>query len=602
MTNPKRFRSADRNDAGMPQSSGRRTWNDRYDLVVSTTDSVFTFDPSFPGGVDGSPRQPRLLWAAPGSLFVEKVEEAWTHRTHLADLGKVGGPWGVVLWDPAQGHVLAGDPVGVQPLFCARTSSGQVAVASHLAALVDRLDVDDTLDEEGTLLELLRSTTPDVAHRTPFRSVRRVPWGCALIVGPDGTWRQVRYWDPADLAGPDHSLTPDDCAELLRERIDAAVARLLPTDGTGVGAHVSGGLDCTTVACRANQLLVARGSALVAGYSWSPNVEKVARRGHDERDLLDEVTAQERLVIRTLGYGDDGRWFDDLDPCRYPMSTHNFERYLLPAANLDGVTTLLSGWGGDELASFNGRAVTKRLLRSGQWGEAWRHSEARLRIRAAGPVPVTTQVKAFASDLRNVFTPQRQSPVARFQSAELDRIASVSPLAAQSALQSGVAIAAAADHHAYQLALVNNGHLQHRCGWWFQTGHLFGINYRYPLLDLGVVAASLQLPWWAYRSQGWNRLAFRRAAEVWVPANVVWSVLKSEPALHAVRTDIITNGDGNLAEPRRHRPVHDDAYQRLVDLAQEKRSHGMTEAPDLDLVITRPEAAPAPTGALGARP
>lgn len=556
---------------------------------------VFTFRPNVPPQTDVPHRQPRLLWAAPGSLFVDQVAAAWTRRANLADMATMGGPWGVVLWDPAGAHVVMGDPVGVQPLFCARTSSGRVAVASHLTALVDRSDIDDTLDEEGTLLDLLSVTTPDVAHLTPFTAVRRVPWGCALVVDASGTWRQVRYWEPAELGGPDHSLTPDDCAELLRERIDAAVARLLPTDGQGVGAHVSGGLDCTTVACRANQLLVDRGSKLVAGYSWSPDVERVPRRSHDERDILDEVVAQEGFAVRTIGYGDAGRWFDDLDPCRYPASNHGAESHLLPDARNDGVTTLLSGWGGDELASFNGSTATSHLLRTGRWVEAWRHTSARLGVRNPTPMPRTAVVRAFAGDLRSTFDPRRRATMVRRLPADIDGIAAVSALAATAARQRGARIVAATNHHDYQLALLTNGHLQHRCGWWYQTGRLFGVDYRYPLLDLEVVTAALRLPWWAYRSQGWNRLAYRRAVEQWVPSSVAWNVLKNEPALNVAWSDLLAGGREYMYQRSRHRPVGDAAYQRLVDLTAPQQRAPRVRPPEMDLIITRPEAAPPPT-------
>lgn len=66
---------------------------------------------------------------------------------------------------------------------------------------------------------------------------------------------------------------------------------------------------------------------------------------------------------------------------------------------------------------------------------------------------------------------------------------------------------------------------------WYQTGRLFDVSYRYPLLDLGVVTAALRLPWWAYWSQGWKRVAYRLAVEPWVPASVAWNASKIEPAL-----------------------------------------------------------------------
>lgn len=564
---------------------------------MPATEEVFTFDPAAPPVGSDPDRRPRLLWGAPGSLFLDEVEGAWIQRAATADLGHVTGPWGVVLWDPVGArYVVASDPVGVQPLFCARTSGGRVAVASHLAALVDRPDVDDTLDEEGTLLDLLHASTPEVAHRTPFAAVRRVPWGCALEIDTAGTWRPVRYWDPRNLPGPDRSLTLEDCALLLRERIDTAVARLLPVDGAGVGAHVSSGLDCTALACRANQLLTTRGVTLVAGYSWAPGEQQVPRRMHDERNLIDEVVAQEGFAVRTVADEGAGRWFDDLDPARYPQSTHLRERHILPVAHADGVTTMLSGWGGDELASFNGRAVITHLVRTGRLPSVWRHTSERVRVRATGPVRRGTVARGFAGELRSSLRPTRGpfAPAPRRLPANLDALAAISPLAAEAARRRHAEIVAATDHHAYQLALFTNGHLQHRCGWWYQTGRLWGIDYRYPLLDLDVVTAALRLPWWAYRSEGWNRLAYRRAVEPWLPASVTWNILKNEPALF-----VGALGDRDRSEPyRRHRPVDDDdeAYQRLVDLVRPDADAGSTPRDNLDLILSRPEAAPRPAG------
>ena len=64
-----------------------------------------------------------------------------------------------------------------------------------------------------------------------------------------------------------------------------------------------------------------------------------------------------------------------------------------------------------------------------------------------------------------------------------------------------------------------------------ETGRLMGVEYRYPLLDLEVVEAALQLPWWACRRDGWDRIAFRLAVEPWVPRSVAWNTAKYEPAL-----------------------------------------------------------------------
>ena len=288
-------------------------------------------------------------------------------EVHVDDLAQIAGPWGVVLWDPrASEHLIVVDPVGVQPVYWSRTSTGEFVVASWLDRLLDQPGVDNTIDYEGVLIDSVPGLFgEDVAHRTRFSAVERIPWGRALRVRRDGTTTLEQYWDPRSLPGPDPSLTLADAAELLRERIDAAVRRLIG-DEVHVGGHVSGGLDCTSVTCRGNQVLAESGRSLVAGYSWAPDDGELPRFEDDERVLLDDVATRESMTIRKVQPDESGDWYFDLDPDRYPQTTHFRERFVLPQARKDGVRIMLAGWGGDELASFNGRAVAGDLVRHGK--------------------------------------------------------------------------------------------------------------------------------------------------------------------------------------------------------------------------------------------
>ena len=131
---------------------------------------------------------------------------------------------------------------------------------------------------------------------------------------------------------------------------------------------------------------------------------------------------------------------------------------------------------------------------------------------------------------------------------EVDReIRSMSALAADLRRERFHRFSRTTDPHGFQLALLTGGHLQHRTSGWYQTGELFGIRYRYPLLDLGVVEAALSLPWQAFRSEGWTRVAYRKAAASWVPDEVAWNLHKVEPALFFPPT-----------EPKKPQPAADD--------------------------------------------
>lgn len=562
---------------------------------VGSAREVFDFDPA-PAATLG--REQQLLWAAPGSLFVDRVADAWRRSGRVEDLADVTGPWAVVLWEPRSAeHLIVTDPIGVQPLVWTRTRTGGFVVSSWLDRLLDRPDVDDALDYEGVLFDNTHGLFGDqIRHRTRFAAVSRVPGGRAVRVRRDGSTTLEQYWDPRTLPGPDRSLTLADAADLLRERIDRAVRRLVPVD-IPVGGHVSGGLDCTAVTCRANLVLAESGRSLVAGYSWAPDERAVPRFDGDERSLLDEVAAQESLPIRTVYPDESGDWFFDLDRDRYPQTTHVRERFVLPQARADGVRVMLSGWGGDELASFNGRAVLRSLARRGNAWAVWNQTTQRAKLTATGPVPLGHQLRSFAAAMfeaspdriRDLRHPQRARE-RNAVDAEIDRaLRAVSPLAADTRMERQRAFQRARDHHEFQLALLTGGHLQRRTEGWYQTGRLFDVFYRYPLLDLDVVTAALQLPWQAFRSHGWTRTAFRMAIEPWVPASVAWNTTKTEPALTAPPERIAIERGPLVA--RSWRP-QDRCYQDMLELAGRADNMRSLSAFAPSPVRGRPDAAP----------
>lgn len=539
------------------------------------------------------------MWAADGSLAVDAVAQGWT-RGRLSALRRVAGPWAVAVWDPdSHETLLVADPMGLLPLFWASTAEGILVADSWLARLVDRHDVDEALDYEGILLDqgggFLRG--PSVAHRTGFVAVSRVPGGRALRIRPDGSTRLETYWNPRDLPGPDESLTLTDCAELLRERVDAGVRRLTPYD-VPVGSHVSGGLDCTTVACVANRVLGEAGSGLVAGYSWAPGVDVVPRFPGDERGLLADVQREQGFPVHTVDSEADGEWFWNLDPVRYPDANHARECLVLSQARAGGVRVLLSGWGGDELASFNGRGVMPSLMHRGNLGTAWREFSHLAAVSSSRPLSLPHRLRRFASVSMSTSPRLRALLRSRGQSgrvAKADEVAEAlrafSPLAADLQADTARAFANVRDHREHQLLLLELGHLQRRIAWWYQTGLLMGVDYRYPLLDLGVVAAALRLPWWAYLSRGWTRTAFRLAVEPWVPASVAWNVQKYEPAL------FWAPGAPSSARPvlerRRSRPG-DARFDETMRLAALGRDTGQQPVSSASRVTSRSDLAARP--------
>jgi hypothetical protein len=232
----------------------------------------------------------------------------------------------------------------------------------------------------------------------------------------------------------------------------------------------------------------------------------------------------------------------------------------------------------------------------------WREAARRAEVARPGAGPVR-KVRGFAGAVFNALPPNvrdlRDRAAARDEkvhAAEVDaRLRAISPRAADARRERDAFFASCADPREYRLALLTGGHLQHRTSAWFQTGRLFGIDYRYPLLDLGVVEAAMRLPWWAFRSVGWGRVAYRRAVAPWVPASVAWNVGKFEPALlWPPERRPVQRPDGSEPRPLRRRavPISDPRLFEALQAAAhsyDRSRRGMIDP--ATRVSARPEAA-----------
>lgn len=460
---------------------------------------------------------------------VTELHAQWSGLKDVTRLAAVRGPWGALLWDAEKGeYALATDSIGVQPVFWALTGQGDVVAGSWLAQLVSQSDVPGDLDYEAILMSAVPLAMGDaVRHRTRFAAVQQVPWGRVRTFSADGQGGYLRYWDPSSIDELD--ISSAQASRFLRSVIHQAVERSL-NDQAPTGAHISGGLDCSAVALKAQEILQARGESLVAGYSWAPSPAVFDLVENDERPRALAVAEVAGVPMRWVDDNDIGDWYLMRDVNAYPHVTNRWERSVLPQAKDDGVGVILSGWGGDELASFNGRSAVTDLLRRGQVAKAWAMAGANP-LRGHGRQRLAGLKYFFDSARRSVPTRGRLSRQRRNVAEAVALLRSESKLAADMVEASWDRQHSLRTVRATQLELFTQGHIQERTMAWYQTGRLFDIRYRYPLLDHDVVTAALALPPEVYRSADWSRQVFRDAVAPWVPGGVVWHRPKFEPAM-----------------------------------------------------------------------
>jgi asparagine synthase (glutamine-hydrolysing) len=443
------------------------------------------------------------------------------------------GAFAFAVWDDGRGRlVCARDQVGLRPLAYWRGPAGFVfatdprAVAAH-SAVPARADEEALVARFAACPALLR-------ERSPYAGVAKLPAGELLVVEPGGPVRRRRHWLPE--RGPrDAPRDPDAAAAALRGALRTAVAAAADTDAA-VGVHLSGGLDSSAVAALGARSLAARGRGVAAAYCWSPP----ARVGGDEPEhaRVEKVARAigAPVAYTTLGAGDlraEAERVAALDPSEMLV----YEQHVLRHAAADGVGVLLTGWGGDEVASFNGRGQLAWLALRGRWLRAVREAaapargaRARRRVRTAAVnlrrgvlVPLLPDAAYLALGL-GVGDLERQlerrgcgwaalDPGAPAQRRDMRLRARVRPSA-----------------RATQLTGLAMGHLEQRIEAWAHAGARHGVDHRYPLLDRRVIELCLSLPGDVWLRDGWTRWVFREAVAPFLKRELVWTREKEEPA------------------------------------------------------------------------
>ena len=436
------------------------------------------------------------------------------------------GDYAFAVWDARKRTLFcARDHAGARPFYYCLTPRGFV-FASAVEAVLAMPEVSATLDE-GTVAAYLTGSAWNSTTRTFFKEVRKLPPGHALAIAGDplpGESLQVRidrYWHPERVPAAAPASDAAYAEEFLDVYARAVQARLR---GGPVGVHLSGGLDSSSVAVLAARELRRRERPAPLAFSWLPALgEKPPVAAHAaEYRLINAVCEQEELRVfhRSLSL-DDVHAILRRDGAFPGVHVHINEEAVQHCAAQAGVRVLLSGWGGDEGASFNGTGHHEHLLLSGQW----RRLVAECR---AGPGPLRSLAQAALSiahpELLVHLRRRLRGDVPRHRRWLIDPAFArrAKPLSERAFRPIGV-------RHT-QARLLSSAHLSQRIEGWAASGARHGIEYRYPLLDRRLLEFVLSLPPEQFRRGRWRRWLMRHALGAILPPELCWNPSKADPA------------------------------------------------------------------------
>ncbi|WP_428660967.1 asparagine synthase-related protein [Runella sp.] len=280
------------------------------------------------------------------------------------------GDFAFALWDNNRQSLICGrDHSGVRPFYYYHKPGVLFAFASELKALLALPDVPKRINEAKAAVYLSALTGYRFYQTdTMFQEINSLHFSQVGIFNRSSS--ELKLCIDLQLERFNHLKTREEFAECFKAYFEEAVACRLRTP-FGIGSHLSGGLDSSSVSCVAQQYLEKQSRSLNT-FHFRTNrpetdetayVEAVLRHypslNHEYIEAHSDFYGSMSLYHQRVGY-----------PETLPLDFHKF-RLLYEKMQTSSNRVLLTGHDGDTVVG-HGRAYLRVLLKGKNWEAFYR--------------------------------------------------------------------------------------------------------------------------------------------------------------------------------------------------------------------------------------
>jgi asparagine synthase (glutamine-hydrolysing) len=306
-------------------------------------------------------------------------------------LTHLNGMFAFAIWDAAEYTLFAArDHLGIKPFYYVYRHN-TFLFASEIKAILRTGLVEPQLNPAGLADYLTFQFCLD--DKTLFQHISKLLPGHYLQLRANGQLTIQPYWDIDFTIDTDH--TESYFQQKLAMLLEDAVRLQLRAD-VPLGAHLSGGLDSTTVSCLATSLLATPIHTFSGGFKDAPQYDESAyaslaatSMGAIHHEIFPTAADFVEIMPRLIYYMDE--------PAAGPGL---FPQYFVSQLAGQHVKVVLGGQGGDEIFGGYTRyliAYLEACLRGGIEGS---HEDGKFVVTFESILPNLTQLQGYESLLK----------------------------------------------------------------------------------------------------------------------------------------------------------------------------------------------------------
>jgi asparagine synthase (glutamine-hydrolysing) len=406
----------------------------------------------------------------------------------------INGDFAAVVIDKKKNIVhLFRDHIGTRPLTY-WFAENRLIFASHEFGLTKSKLINTSLSEEKLIIEFFDNKTNYV--QTSFDNILKIKPGYCLTVS-DNQKKHTKYWQPENIK-KNKTISSEQAVLQLRKLLQEATKQRIESEKTGV--HVSGGIDSTGVACILADCI--KDKSQLIGYSWTPETLEGEFQGIDEKEFIETFASEKKIAVKYLKLAKN-EWSKNFIIPEFERMP--IEHPTMQIAGKDQVTTLFSGWGGDEFVSISNRGTFNHLFFSFHWKKL-----SRLILKKG----IKTSIMQFRREVLPLTVPFGLLPTygpKDWSVLHYIKFSFICKHWKKIFFNPQQNIFGYGNRSTFMLNLLHNYHLPARMDSWSIHSERYGFEYKYPLIDKAVLEFWFSLPIEYTYCNTHSRLLYREA-------------------------------------------------------------------------------------------